>query len=70
MKEKCKLTKTESGMRFLPWEVTRTWGMMVCLKSSTSAFLMKFITSVRVTKLLIYSWSTVTLSMPSNDNIN
>ena len=47
MKKNCPVKvrplKMNVGLHFFPWEVAKAQGMMVCLKSSTFAFLMKFI---------------------------
>ena len=41
---KVSLLKMNAGLHFLPWEITRARGTMVCLKSFIFVFLMKFIT--------------------------
>ena len=33
-----KFTKMNAGLHFLPWEITRAWGTMVCLKSFIFVF--------------------------------
>ena len=47
MKKNCPVKvsslKMTVGLHFLPWEVAKAQGMMICLKSSIFTFLMKFI---------------------------